>query len=176
MRSLALFASVVALTAPQVAAAQSGACLTPREFTALATYALPSLISGTARACGTALPAEAYLRRSGAELAQRYAAGKPKAWPEARAAFLKMASGRDPSSVQLFAAMPDDTLQQVADAAFTGIIAGQVKPSSCATIDRLVGLLAPLPPENTAELIALAVGLGSQTGSKRLGDLTLCKA
>lgn len=181
MRSLALLASVLVLTVPQVAAAQTEAaasapCLTPREFTALATYALPSLISGTTKACSTTLPAGAYLRRSGTELAQRYAVGKPKAWPDAKAAFLKMTAGRDRTAAQVFSSMPDDSLQQVADAAFAGIAAGQVKPASCTAIDRLLALLAPLPAENTAEVIAVAVGLGSQTSGRRLSDLALCKA
>lgn len=177
MRSLALLCSAMLLAAPQVAAAQAGApCLTAREFTALSTYALPSVIAGTTRACATTLPASAYLRRSGVELAQRYAAGKPKAWPEAKAAFLKMASAKDQGSAQLFATMPDDALQQIADAAFAGIVTGQVKPDSCATIDRVVSLLAPLPAENTAELIALAAGLGSRAGQPKLGALTICKA
>ncbi|HEY6870427.1 MAG TPA: hypothetical protein VI199_11800 [Novosphingobium sp.] len=134
------------------------------------------MITGTARACAGTLPATAFLRRSAGDLAQRYAATKPRAWPQAKAAFLKMASSKDQGSAQLFASMPDDTLQQVADAAFTGIVTGQVKPASCPTIDRVVGLLAPLPPENTAELIAVAVGLGSRSGQSRVGGLTLCKA
>lgn len=179
MRLFAVLCSAALLAAPQIALAQGSAptpCLTEREFTALSTYALPSVIAGTARACATTLPADAYLRRSGTDLAQRYAVTKPRAWPQARAAFLKMATSKDQGSAQLFASMPDDTLQQVADAAFTGIVTGQVKPASCPTIDRVVGLLAPLPPENTAELIAVVVGLGSRSGQPRVGGLTICKA
>ncbi|MFC3595329.1 hypothetical protein ACFOON_16990 [Novosphingobium piscinae] len=177
MRTLALLCSSLLLAVPQVAAAQSSTpCLTPREFTALSTYALPSVISGTSRACATALPAGAFLRQGGTELAQRYATGKAKAWPEAKSAFLKMASAKDAGSARLFATMPDDALQQIADAAFAGIVTGQIKPDSCTTIDRVVALLAPLPPENTAELIAVAVGLGSKAGTSKLGNLPLCKA
>ena len=180
MRLFAVLCSAALLAGPQIAQAQGaaagGACLTEQEFTALSTYALPSVIAGTARACATTLPASAYLRRSGGELAQRYAITKPRAWPQAKAAFLKMATSKDQGSAQLFAAMPDDTLQQVADAAFTGIVTGQVKPASCPMIDRVVGLLAPLPPENTAELLAVAVGLGSRSGQPRVGGLSICKA
>lgn len=171
-----LAAAAALLAAPQVAAAAEPACLTAREFTALSTYALPSVIGGTAKACAAALPETAFLRRSGDELALRYGAGKGRAWPEAKAAFLKMAADRDPGSVQLFAAMPDDALRQIADAAFAGIVAGQVKPDSCLTIDRVVALLAPLPAENTAELIALAAGLGAKSGMARTGKFALCKA
>jgi len=173
---LAAALSAALLAAPQVAAAAEPVCLTPREFTALSTYALPSVIGGTTRACAAQLPETAFLRRNGQDLAVRYAQGKGRAWPEARAAFLKLSGARDPAAAQLFAALPDDALQQVADAAFAGIVAGQVKPDSCTSIDRAIALLSPLPPENTAELIALAAGLGAKTGEARLGKFALCKA
>lgn len=148
MARLTLLAAAAALlAAPQVARAAEPACLTAREFTALSTYALPSVIDGTTRA-----------------------------WPEARAAFLKLSAARDAGAARLFTAMPDDALQQVADAALAGIVSGQVKPASCSSIDRVVALLSPLPAENTAELIALAAGLGAKTGEARLGTIALCKA
>ena len=105
MRTLALLCSSLLLALPQVAAAQSPTCLTAREFTALSTYALPSVISGTSRACATTLPATAFLRRSGGDLAQRYAATRAPVWPEAKAAFLKMTAARDPGAAQLFSSM-----------------------------------------------------------------------
>jgi hypothetical protein len=176
MTRLSLLAAAALLALPQVAMAAEPVCLTPREFTAMSTYALPSVIAGTSRACAAQLPDTAFLRRSGGDLAARYAQGKDRAWPEARAAFLKMSMARDPGAAQLFTAMPDDALQQVADAAFAGIVAGQVKPGSCATIDRVVALLSPLPAENTAELIALAAGLGARSGEARVGKFALCKA
>jgi len=172
---LALAAAIGGSPAAQAAAA-APACLTPREFTALSTYALPSVISGTSRTCAPLLPAEAYLPRHGTELAQRYAAGKSRVWPEAKAAFIKMSAAGNPETAQLFLSMPDDSLQQVADAAMSGIVSGKIKPASCATIDRVVGLLAPLPAENTAELIAVLVGLGSKAEQPRVGKFAICKA
>lgn len=173
-------AAAATLTGAQVAQAATEAaappCLTAREFTALSTYALPSVIGGTARACAPVLPADGYLRNHGDALAQRYAAGKAKIWPEAKAAFLKMSAASSPDTADLLGAMPDDSLQQMADAAMGGIVSGKVKPSSCATIDRMVALLAPLPAENTAELIAVLAGLGSKTDQARIGKIALCKA
>lgn len=165
----------VLLMVPQAALAADEVCLTPREFTALSTYALPSVIGGTTRACAAQLPGDAFLRRSGDELAARYARGKVAAWPEARAAFLKMSAAKDPGAGALLSAIPDDALQQMADAAFAGIVASKVKPDSCATIDRALALLSPLPAENTAELIALAAGLGAKSGEAKLGKFALCK-
>lgn len=177
MRIPALLCSTLLLVAAPVTTARAQAtCLTPREFTALSTYALPSVIAGTGKACATTLPATAFLRRSGADLAQRYSATRGSAWPEAKAAFLKMTGARDPDAARLFATMPDETLQQIADAAVSGIVTGQIKPDSCGTIDRVLTLVAPLPAESTAELIALASGLASRTGGARIGNVPLCKA
>ena len=176
MVRLTLLAAAALLAAPQVALAAEPACLTPREFTALSAYALPSVIEGTSRACAASLPESAFLRRSGADLAARYTQGKARAWPEARAAFLKLSAARDAGAARLFTVMPDDALQQVADAALSGIVSDQVKPGSCPSLDRVVALLSPLPAENTAELIALAAGLGAKSGAARLGNFALCKA
>lgn len=176
MTRLTALVAAALLALPQVALAAEPVCLTPREFTAISTYALPSVITGAERTCATMLPEDAFLRRNGADLAARYAQGKDRAWPEAKAAFLRVSGANDPGAGRLFALMPDDSLQDVADAAFVGIIAGQIKPGSCAAIDRVVSLLSPLPPENTAELIALAAGLGAKTGEARVGRFALCKA
>ena len=175
MTRLSLLAASLLLIAPQTAMAAGEVCLTPREFTALSTYALPSVIGGTSRVCAAMLPDDAFLRRSGDQLAARYAQGKAAAWPGARAAFLKMSGAKDPGASALLSALPDDALQQMADAAFAGIVASKVKPGSCATIDRVVALLSPLPAENTAELIALAAGLGAKSGEAKLGNFALCK-
>lgn len=173
---LALAATLSGSPAVQAAATAAPSCLTAREFTALSTYALPSVISGTARVCAPVLPAQGYLPQHGTELAQRYAAGKARAWPEAKVAFIKMSTASSPDTAQLFLSMPDDSLQQIADAAMAGVVSGKIKPDSCAMIDRVVGLLAPLPAENTAELIAVLVGLGSKADQPRLGKFAICKA
>ena len=184
MRVVALLCSAVLLAAPTLTVALTAAqppasaapCLTAREFTALSIYALPSMIAGTTRTCSAVLPAGAFLRSGGDQLAQRYAGSRDRTWPEARAAFLKMTAAKDPDAARLLGGMPDDTLRQLADAAVSGIVSGQIKPASCPTIDRVLALLAPLPAENTGELIAVAVGLGSKAGQPRLGAVTICKA
>lgn len=176
MRRLAPAFLLFALAAPQVAQAADPVCLTPREVTALSTYALPSAIGGVTRNCAASLPADAWLPRNGAALAQRYGEGKARAWPDAKAAFLKMSAATNPEATLLFTSLPDDSLQPLADAALSGIVAGKIKPESCPAIDRALSLLAPLPAENTAELIALAVGIGAKAGEPRLGKFAICKA
>jgi hypothetical protein len=175
-RIVAFLAAAAAVVVPGIAAAAEPPCLTAREFSDLSQYALPSLITGTAERCSAALPADAYLRRNGSDLAARYAAGKPSAWPGAKSAFMKLSGGINPDATGLFRTLPDDKLQPMVDALVEGMIGQQVQPDSCATIDKAVRLLSPLPPHSTAELIALAIGLGSTGGGGKVGRIALCPA
>ena len=62
------------------------------------------------------------------------------------------------------------------DAVMEGMVSQQIPVERCATIDRVVRLLAPLPPANTADLIALAVGLGAKSGKAKVGSFSVCPA
>ena len=180
MRSLArLAASALALGAltlgPIAAQAAEPPCLTPAEFTAVSSYALPSIITGTAERCAASLPADAWLKRNGSQLAARYGQARPAVWPRAKAAFLKLGTGS--TSVEtgnLLKTLPDSTLQPMLDALISGMVGQQLPAERCGVIDRLVQLLSPLPPENTAELIAVAAGLGARTGRAKFGNFRIC--
>jgi len=174
MPKVAAFVAMLTAAIPGMAAAAEPPCLTAREFADLSQYALPSLITGTAQRCSTTLPSNAYLKRNGVALAARYAAGKPAAWPGAKAAFMKLSGGVNADAAGLFQALPDAKLQPMVDALVEGMIGQQIQLERCGTIDSAVRLLAPLPPQNTAELIAIAVGLGSKGGGGRVGRLSLC--
>ena len=176
MRKIALALLSAALITPAMAQAAEPPCLTAAEFTSLSSYALPSVIKGVAQQCSATLPADAFLRSKGDELSTRYARAKPGAWPGAKAAFLKMSNGTNDQAAQLIRGLPDTTLQPMVDGLIEGMVSQQLRPQRCGTIDRLVRLLAPLPPENTAELIGLAAGLGSHTGTRKVGAISLCPA
>lgn len=168
-------AAAVALTlAPTLAQAAEPPCLAPGEFTALAEYALPSMINGTTQRCSSALGANAYLPRQGSQLAQRYAERRSAAWPGAKAAFLKLSATTNSDANNLIRTLPDASMQQMLASLMEGIVAQQVPLDRCTTIDRVIGLIAPLPAQNTAELIALAVGLGAKTGRAKVGAISIC--
>ncbi len=169
----AIVATAVAL-APCAALAADPPCLTAHEFTALATYALPSAITGAVEHCSPTLPADAYLRTDGSGLAARYAANKDAAWPTAKAAFLKLAGGANPNVSDLTKNLPDATLQQIVDTAIVTKISEVLPVERCSTVSHLVKLLAPLPPESTAGVIALTIGLGASSGHNRIGKITVC--
>lgn len=160
-----------------VQAASAPPCLTPAEFTALSSYALPSIITGASERCAAALPADAWLRRNGGQLAARYAESKPLAWPGAKAAFLKLGGGMaNAEATNMLKSLPDSALQTMTDALISGMVSQRLPTDRCVSVDRLVRLLSPLPPESTAELIALAAGLGAKTGQAKIGAMAICPA
>ena len=164
-----------ALMLPGMAAAAEPPCLTASEFTSLATYALPSVITGTVQRCDAALAPGAFLKTDGAGLAIRYGAAKEAAWPGAKAAFLKLAGGNDPGAGNLVKGLPDPSMQQIVDTAIAAKVADALPVERCGTVNQLLQLLAPLPPESTAGVIALAVGLGTKSGRK-IGPIAVCPA
>lgn len=169
-----LAAAGLALT-PGVAQAAEPPCLTPAEFTSLAGYALPSVIKGTSKRCAQTLPPRAYLTTSGETLANRYASRKTQTWPGAKAAFLKMSADTSKDANEIFRTMPDEALQGMLDAILEGMVSQEIPLDRCATIDNVIRLLAPLPPQNTAELIALTVGLASKSEkTSKVGKLQIC--
>lgn len=175
MRCLPRLALLAVAFVPVAAQAAEPPCLTPAEFTALSSYALPSIITGTTERCAASLPTNAWLKRNGSQLAARYALGKSAAWPAAKTAFFKLAgTGANNEVGGLIKGMPDNSLQQMADAFISGLVSQRLPTERCGVIDHLVRLLAPLPTENTAELIALTAGLGARTGRARLGSISIC--
>jgi hypothetical protein len=176
MRRFTALAAALLTVAPTLAQAAEPPCLSPAEFTSLADYALPSIISGTSQRCSASLGPQAWLPRNGTQLVQRYAERRPAAWPGAKAAFLKLSATTNADANSLIRTMPDASLQQMLDGLMTGLVAQQVPVDRCGAIDRLISLLSPLPAASTAEVIALAVGLGAKAGRAKLGAIAICEA
>lgn len=174
MRCLPLAVAAALIVIPGVAQAAEPPCLTSGEFASLSSYALPSMIRGTAQRCAAVLPGNAFLRQGSDQLASRYDARKSASWPGAKAAFLKIGAATNPQAADLFKLMSDDALQPMVDSLIQGMVGQQLPTTRCGAVDRLVMLLAPLPAENTAELIGLAAGLGAKDGKARVGQFSIC--
>lgn len=168
-----MLASFLALV-PAAASAAEPPCLTHDEATALLAYALPQAISGAAKRCTPVLPPDAYLRRKGGALAARYAGQKDKYWPTAKPAFLKTLGTGGDDMGKVTRTLPDETLRQLADVFVEGYVSQKIAPKSCDKLDVAIDLLAPLPPENTAGLIALTLEVASAAEPK-VGKFALCK-
>ncbi|WP_343612280.1 hypothetical protein [Novosphingobium sp.] len=169
----ALSAALLVLV-PGLARAAEPPCITPHEFNALSTYALPNALSATAQRCSASLPPDAFLKTGGPAMIARYAAGKPEAWPGARNVFLKLSSGQQGPVGDMLRAMPDPQLQQMADAFIQGLVVEKIPAERCSSLDNMLRLLSPLPAQSTADIIGLAIGLGSQTGQARIGKIQIC--
>ncbi|MEO6091539.1 MAG: hypothetical protein ABIT04_03275 [Novosphingobium sp.] len=179
MRRIASLAAAMLAVVPGIANAAAPNCLTAGEFASLMQFALPSVINGATQRCTQALPASAFLRRQGPALAARYGEGRAASWPEAKAAFLKMSANDKGQGADLIRAMPDPPMQQMLLGIVEGMVSSQLPLAQCGTADRIVGLLAPLPVQNTAELIGMLVELGTAKDSAaagKVGSLNICRA
>ncbi|MFC3214469.1 hypothetical protein [Novosphingobium panipatense] len=169
-RTLALLAAI----APCTAMAAQSVCITKAEATSLITYALPQAISATAKRCAPSLPANAFLRTRSAELVSRYAGQKDRHWLKAKPAFMKAVNAQDAGSAKMFASLPDESLRQMADVFVEGFVSQRIATRSCKQLDLAIDLLSPLPPENTAGLIALTLDM-ARDANARAGSVSLCK-
>lgn len=145
-----LLAAVALLTLPTTAFAQTP-CLTTAEAEAITLVALPDIILETGRVC-TTLPSTSLVRRTSGPFLARYQAEADRAWPNARGAIAKLS---DPRMSMLL--LQSDYARPLITSLIAPLIVGRVQPSDCGTIDRMVTLLEPLPPRNTAGLVVAGV-------------------
>ena len=173
----ALTVATLALALPAQAATQSAECLSEAEVKAMMTFAMPSALGGLIAHCTPHLAANGFMRTSGAQLVASYGVGKQAAWPRARSAFLKFAGDKDPANTDLVAQMPDSALQPFVEGLIGGMIGAKLKPAQCTLADKMMRLLAPLPPENLVELVGTIVTLaGNEPKKGAPAGTTMCKA
>lgn len=162
-RTALLLSGLFALATSQTAqAADTATCLSQPEVEGIVAYALPLLVDAAVKTCAPRLSPDGYLATQGASLVQRYAARKATTWPIAKAALLKLTAddtGKNAGNAALMRALPDSALQPFADVIVVQAITKAIKADDCAPIERITGLLAPLPPENTSALVTTIIAL-----------------
>jgi len=167
IRALILAASLVA----SPVAAQTR-CITTPEAEAMTLVALPDIIQQTGIVCAARLPATSLLRRTDSDFLGRYQAAADRAWPNARAAIVKLSDPMIDSLLQ------SDFARPLLTAALAPVLVGRINPADCGTIDRFVTQLAPLPPQNTAGVIVTTLRYfkGEKAKGKAIAvpDLPLC--
>ena len=115
-------------------------CLTTQEAEAVTLVALPDIIQQTGIVCASRLPAASLLRRTDSDFLAKYRDAADRAWPNARAAIVKLSDPMIDSLLQSEFARP------LLTAALGPVLVGRINPADCGTIDRFVTQLAPLPP------------------------------
>lgn len=143
IRAAVAFAAMLAVVPAQA----QRPCLNGAEAEALATVALPDIIRQTGTACSAQLPANSLLRRTASPMLARYDAAADQAWPSARGAIVKLS---DPAVEAL---LGSQFARPLLSSLIAAMIVGRIATRDCGTIDRLVTLLEPLPPRNTAGVI-----------------------
>ena len=163
--------AIVALLTASQAEAQSR-CITTPEAEAMTLVALPDIIQQTGIICATRLPSTSLVRRTDSDFLERYRIAADRAWPNARAAIVKLSDPMIDSLLQSEFARP------LLTAALAPVLVGRINPADCATIDRFVTQLAPLPPANTAGVIVTTLRYFKAEKAKgkaiNVPDLPLC--
>jgi len=173
MRRCALLLSTLALVSTPVAA-QPRPCLTNAEAETLALVALPDIIGQTGQVCAARLPAASLIRRQQGPLIAKYQAAADAAWPAAQRVIAKLSN---PAATLL---LQSEYARPVLTSLVTPLIVGRIDLADCGTIDRLVTLLEPLPPRNTAGVIVTVLQYlkadKARGGKASVPDLPLCPA
>lgn len=163
--------AITALLAATPAAAQTR-CITTPEAEAMTLVALPDIIQQTGIVCAARLPATSLVRRTDSDFLARYQSAADRAWPNARAAIVKLSDPMIDSLLQSEFARP------LLTAALAPLLVGRINPADCGTIDRFVTQLAPLPPQNTAGVIVTTLRYFKAEKAKgkaiSVPDLPLC--
>lgn len=168
---------VLALAAASMTVAPASAqthCITTSEAEAMTLVALPDVITQTGIVCVGRLPETSLIRDPSSRLVRKYAAEAERAWPTARAAIVKLS---DPA---VDALLDSEFARPLLTSLLVPLLVGRIAPSDCATIDRLVTLLEPLPPRNTAGIVVATLQYLKAEKAKgsrvSVPDLPLCTA
>ena len=173
-RHVRLAAGAAALLAlSQPALAQGTGCLQRADVADMTTYAMPLLVDALQAKCGQSLPADSFILSEGDAFAEGFAPLRDDAWPGARrvlVTFIEQQTGASREMAQQGDAamagvvmnlmrMEGDELRPYVDAIATQILADELKPSLCGDVERILPLLAPLPPENYGALVSTILAM-----------------
>jgi hypothetical protein len=159
-RIIAPTLALAALASATAAQAQQKACIEPADMTDAIIYAMPIAYDAAQTACANRFAANGFMAREGDAWVAGYRDGQDKAWPGAlRVLKTFMADdaankGKGDDMSAIITALPEDALRPFVDAMVGQMIAKEIKPDSCGTIERAVELLSPLPGENVGGLVA----------------------
>jgi hypothetical protein len=157
--------ALAALTLPSVATAALPRLpdMSGDEASALAVYAVPSLLAAVRQTCAGELSPNGFLARHGDSLARRYAAEQAAAWPLARSAMFKFAGTKAGDKLKAFTTLPDETIRPLADALIQQEAAAKIHPHSCRNIQRMAEALAPLDPAEAGRIMGVMFDIAAES-------------
>lgn len=135
-------------------------CLTRVEMQGAVAYFLPGVLTELSAKCTAEAEGNTYLRSGLPVLIDRLKAGREAAWPQARAAFQKLAS--EGGKIPAFANMPDDALRPLIDQGVTQEISLKMSKTSCGDANDVLEALSPLAPEQAVNLVATILSVAAR--------------
>ncbi len=168
------FVKIIATTTLFALPAQSVAaeCITQDEARDLVLFAMPEALSGLIDHCKPHVAKGGFFETGGSTMVEKYRATSGPAWPNARNAFFKL--GNNDGKLDALKKMPEEGQKGMINLGLQMAV-GEMKTDGCARIERVVGALSPLPPENTAYLVGelIAIGMASRAPSGK-SKLNMC--
>ena len=156
------------LAATSAQAATASVCIGEDQAAAVMAVAMPDILTAIGKTCESRLPPGATLRAGLPALMTRYSAEATSAWAPAKDALIKI-GGDSLKNVDA------DLLHPLIGTLIAPMVTKDVKPSDCPQIDRVAGLLAPLPAHNSAALVVAIYQLVSAEKKQSL-PFTICPA
>ena len=147
LKAAATTAALIAISTQATAQIGQQKCLTPTEAEAVTTYLLPDLVRTLAKRCAVALPPTASLIQSGTIVAARYQVEADAAWSAAKSGFDKL------TGLPISTMLGERGLKPLLGPFLETGATTNIKTDDCATADRLLDILQPLPARNMAMLI-----------------------
>lgn len=137
-------------------------CVNHGEARAVMRAVAPSFLVGVMARCRPVLGADSFFTTGGAAMVARYRTAAAPSLPAAATTLLRVAAPADASAQTLLRqpGLVQAMLPPMLDALFTQTMAEKLPLDACGAIDSALGMLAPLPPENMAELLLIAVERG----------------
>ena len=136
-------------------AAEGQRCITRGQAGDMAVTVLPIAVEAIARHCGPHVPATAFLNTGAAEMVGRLRAVAATRRQSALAGISAISGGNMPAG-----APPEVAMAGISAMIGTALTAN-MRTESCADANTMVESLAPLPPENVANLVGAALGLAT---------------
>ncbi len=164
-------AAIALVSATSAQAAETKPCIPAETAESLITYILPGALGAVRTKCSNSLPASAALLQVDSEQMQRYQYDSERAWPKASTAIGLMVGQDFPENLEM------DAMRPFVDAMIPAMLAQEIKAKDCPTIDKVYGLLEPMPTANLAGLTVMLAQLGSNDGKEgRKDPFNICKA
>ena len=172
MKTFAAALSAIALLAATPLSARdiaAGSELSADQITAGVRYFMPQLLGVVQDKCSGSLESDGYLATNGSALLEKFSEGSEENWGNARGLFLSFAmeGGAQGDALALLANLPDESLKPLIDGMIPMELGKRLKTRDCASIERVMETLDPLPAENFAQFIGVVFELALNDRRKK---------